>query len=88
MRLGYQVCAKRTACIAVSNLGRIALPVELTRYVEDVFCTPDANPKSPCSCAVLSYGVLHVGLCCCMTEDRAIRTFDEEMNRAIAVIIS
>lgn len=84
MRIGYHICATRTACIGVSNIGRIRLPDALTAYVQDVFCTPDANPESPCSCAVLSYGgLMHVGMCRCMTEDKVAKGFDGVMKEAL-----
>ena len=85
MRIGYGICAKRTCCISVSNLGRIALPKPMECYVQNVFCTPDANPQSPCSCAVLSYGGLtHVGLCRCMKADKVVTVFEAAMREALS----
>ncbi len=83
MRAGYQACAKRTCCTAVSNMGRVTLPPPMETYVEDVFCSPDANPQSPCSFAVLTYGDrTHIALCTCLREDRVARALEAVLREA------
>lgn len=56
MKAVYHAVGERKACLSLSNLGVVKLPVEMTEYVERMDFILGVQATAPYNCGVLSYG--------------------------------
>lgn len=79
MRIAYRVFGTNAYCLSVSNLGHVVIPDAMQPYVADVGFFLDANPDTPYSCSILSFGnTLHLNFSRCIGGTRL-----EELYREI-----
>lgn len=56
MKAVYHAVGERKACLSLSNLGVVKLPVEMAEYVERMDFILGVQATAPYNCGVLSYG--------------------------------
>lgn len=56
LKTAYGLFGENTSSISISNLGRVSLPDEMSRYVRRMDFVLGSLAKNPCNCGVVSYG--------------------------------
>lgn len=56
MKAVFDAVGEKTACLCISNLGRVTLPEAMTPYVKRMDFILSTQATAPQNCSVLSYG--------------------------------
>lgn len=84
MRLAYRFFGESNSSITFTNLGNIALPVEMVPYVQSIALTMTPRARSPYNCGMFSFnGNFFLNICRFPQESKLEEIFAEKLDAVL-----
>jgi len=84
MKLAYSFFGESNSSLTMTNLGNMALPEEITPYVDSIILTMMPRVRSPYNCGMYSYkGNFFINLCRFPEESRLEEIFSRQLSQVL-----